>query len=119
MARVKCLPGFLIIIRTPQDLDPQFVEAVNSAKKASDTLSRAKVCRSFENELGTTLPMKYFDPLGMAKESRETIWSPEGHINMRIQQSLWFLEFDPACMAKESSNATTELSHLPRKDKPW
>ncbi|CAE7399242.1 FCPF [Symbiodinium natans] len=26
------------------------------------------VCKSFENELGVTLPMKYFDPLGMAKD---------------------------------------------------
>ena len=28
----------------------------------------SQVCKSFENELGTTLPMKYFDPLGMAKD---------------------------------------------------
>ncbi|CAE7399259.1 FCPE [Symbiodinium natans] len=27
-----------------------------------------KVCKSFENEVGVTLPMKYFDPLGMAKD---------------------------------------------------
>mmetsp|Transcript_10074 Transcript_10074/g.18750 ORF Transcript_10074/g.18750 Transcript_10074/m.18750 type:complete len:258 (+) Transcript_10074:111-884(+) len=33
-------------------------------RKASSTV----VCKSFENELGTTLPMKYFDPLGMAKD---------------------------------------------------
>ncbi|CAE7707408.1 FCPE, partial [Symbiodinium pilosum] len=26
------------------------------------------VCKAFENELGVTMPMKYFDPLGMAKD---------------------------------------------------
>ena len=28
----------------------------------------AEVCKAFESELGVTLPMKYFDPLGMAKD---------------------------------------------------
>ena len=28
----------------------------------------AQVCKAFENELGATMPFKYFDPLGMAKD---------------------------------------------------
>ncbi|CAK9094647.1 unnamed protein product [Durusdinium trenchii] len=32
------------------------------------TRKAAVVCKSFENELGATLPFKYFDPLGMAKD---------------------------------------------------
>mmetsp|Transcript_139596 Transcript_139596/g.197662 ORF Transcript_139596/g.197662 Transcript_139596/m.197662 type:complete len:435 (-) Transcript_139596:67-1371(-) len=28
----------------------------------------AVVCKSFENELGVTLPLKYFDPLGLSKD---------------------------------------------------
>lgn len=27
-----------------------------------------KACKAFENEMGATLPFKYFDPLGMAKD---------------------------------------------------
>ncbi|OLP84099.1 Fucoxanthin-chlorophyll a-c binding protein F, chloroplastic [Symbiodinium microadriaticum] len=43
-----------------------FVPGVQLNREAQDSTST--VCKSFENELGTTLPMKYFDPLGMAKE---------------------------------------------------
>mmetsp|Transcript_54649 Transcript_54649/g.122242 ORF Transcript_54649/g.122242 Transcript_54649/m.122242 type:complete len:256 (-) Transcript_54649:161-928(-) len=38
---------------------------------AARSRKAATVCRSFENELGVTLPMKYFDPLGMAKADDE------------------------------------------------
>ncbi|CAE8702294.1 unnamed protein product [Polarella glacialis] len=35
------------------------------AKAASPSIS---ACRAFESEIGATLPMKYFDPLGMTKD---------------------------------------------------
>mmetsp|Transcript_58733 Transcript_58733/g.95050 ORF Transcript_58733/g.95050 Transcript_58733/m.95050 type:complete len:449 (+) Transcript_58733:66-1412(+) len=35
---------------------------------ATSRRGRAATCRAFENEMGATLPLKYFDPLGMAKD---------------------------------------------------
>eukprot|EP00933_Yihiella_yeosuensis_P080440 TRINITY_DN93854_c0_g1_i1.p1 TRINITY_DN93854_c0_g1~~TRINITY_DN93854_c0_g1_i1.p1 ORF type:complete len:455 (-),score=93.25 TRINITY_DN93854_c0_g1_i1:143-1507(-) len=31
-------------------------------------------CKAFENELGVTLPMKYFDPLGLSKDGDEEVF---------------------------------------------
>ena len=34
----------------------------------TDKTCAAKVCKSFESESGVTLPLKYFDPLGLSKD---------------------------------------------------
>ncbi|CAJ1361640.1 unnamed protein product [Effrenium voratum] len=42
-----------------------------AAAGAARSRKTGTVCKSFENELGATLPFKYFDPLGMAKDGDE------------------------------------------------
>lgn len=32
-----------------------------------------EACKSFENELGVTLPLKYFDPLGLSKDENKGV----------------------------------------------
>ena len=53
----------------PQGLHLHGRRAVRAMRVHIKQGPQSQVCKSFENELGTTLPMKYFDPLGMAKDS--------------------------------------------------
>ncbi|CAK9094649.1 unnamed protein product [Durusdinium trenchii] len=47
---------------------PSLCGAALVASAASSLKRRKAACKAFENEMGATLPFKYFDPLGMAKD---------------------------------------------------
>ena len=46
--------------------------AENGTIMRLDTAS-FEACKSFENELGVTLPLKYFDPLGLSKDENKGV----------------------------------------------